>query len=559
MPLKDSAKPPRSSFVSAALRDVRVWHVAILVAVTAAVYGRTLFYDFVYDDFTIILENPWIRSFSHLGEVFTSSVSGFTDKSLIPNYYRPLIYVYYGLAYQLSGTSPLGYHLLNVVAHALVSIAVYALVRALPGTPGEREDGTLSVPLIAALLFAVHPIHSEAVDFIGACTELLFALFFTLSFVAYVRAAKVMSAAYAVSLACFLASALFKEPGITLPLVVVLYDLGFRREALWKPSTLARWLPYAAVGAIYFALRYQALGGLVPFKRHGELGVYRHLLNALALFSQYLQKLVVPTGQTIFHPFVPVTSILDPSCLIGAAVAIAFASAMYWGYRRQRQVYLGLVLIAVPLLPALYVSGVGESAFADRYVYLPSVGFTLLLALGARRLASTNVSARRLVAAAVVAITLVYSYATFQRNEVWRTDLTLWADAAEKAPDRQLPFKALGDYYLRVRNLDQAIELYRLALTKGPSEVNLLDALGIACAYKGDNAAAERSFREASALVPNDPRQYHNLGLVYARQRRYDDAIAAFTTALQLKPDYERAASSLRTVRQEKLMAGGRK
>lgn len=536
-------------------RYATAWQVAVIAIVSWTLYLPILHAEFVYDDFVIVLENRWIRSFDHLGEIFTSSVSGFTDESLIPNYYRPLIYVVYAMAYRAFGTEPFGYHLLNVLFNVLAGIAVYLVVRAVLHATSEGRRFASWVPFLAALLFAAHPIHTEAVDFIGANTELLFALFLLLSLWLYARPGA-GALAIALSSACYLASALIKETGLTLPILLVLLDLAVRREPFWSLRHLARLAPYGFATLVYFALRLNALGGLVPYQRHEGLGPLGHALNVFPLFAQYLGKLLVPAGMTIFYPFHPVRSALAPSFLVGLLVAVVFAAAWWWSWRHHlATVNVALSLVAAPLLPVLYVSGVGESAFADRYLYVPSVGFALLAALGASWSWSRQQSALRLVTvSATAAAVALYGVGTVRRHDAWQTDLALWSDAAAKAPGAQRPVAAIAEYHYRAQRWPDAIAWYEKALENGPAAPGLLTNLGIAYARQRRYADAERCFEQALAIHPSDHRLQYDLGLVCASQRRFDEAIARFETALRMRPDYEKAASSLRFVQQQRAM-----
>jgi tetratricopeptide (TPR) repeat protein len=148
------------------------------------------------------------------------------------------------------------------------------------------------------------------------------------------------------------------------------------------------------------------------------------------------------------------------------------------------------------------------------------------------------------MAAFLLVVTGAYSLATVSRNSVWQNDLTLWTDAARKAPEHPRPYSSIGDHYVRVRQLDEAIEVYRFALGKSPADVGLLNKLGIAHANKGQLEEARTFFLKAARLVPDDPKQHFNLGQVYASLKRYDESIEEFRTALRLRPDYERAAKA---------------
>jgi len=578
--------------------------IATVAAVSFAVYFNTLYNGFVYDDNSQVLRNPWIRDVKHLPEMFYGSVWAFQATALTSNYYRPIMHAINLVSFHLFGLAPWGFHLVNVLFHVGNTVLVYLLTARLFGgseeDPEKHDGGRMwvsSPPFLAALLFAAHPIHTEAVAWVGAVTDLSFTFFYLLAF--YLR---LMSGADTgkylplLSVTSFAAALLCKEPAATLPFILIAYDVRSRRAigpARGKPGIpvpspvkpepmgyyLKRHAPYLAVLAIFLVARTSVLKGFAPVKSHGELDAYRYVINVFPLFAQHMGKLILPVDLNAFHVLHPIRSLLEVRGIVGVGVAAAFAAATVFAYRRNRIAFLGLVLAAAPLLPALYIPALGEAAFAERYLYLPSVGFVVLLA--ASFAWSREKMPRYGLAITLFAISLagLYSFQAVKRNPVWKDDLTLFSDTVRKSPDGELPNGMLGVALMGAGRFDEAIEQFRRTLGLNPNSANAHYNLGLTFMKKGQPAEAVPEFEKALALTPNDsdarrylgrsyaqlgmtgkaeeqfrilassksasPEVLLDLGVMLRQQGRTDDAIENYRKALAMDPGYAEAYFNL--------------
>ena len=141
-------------------------------------YGNTLLNNFVYDDSFQVVENPYVHSFRYLKEIFTTTVWSFQGAQGFTNYYRPLMTFGYLLSYQIAGAIPFSFHLANIILHGIVVWLMFYVLRRFSG---ER------VALVAAGLFALHPIHTESVAWIAAVTDLELSVFYLATFLLYLR------------------------------------------------------------------------------------------------------------------------------------------------------------------------------------------------------------------------------------------------------------------------------------------------------------------------------------------------------------------------------------
>ena len=247
---------------------------AAFALLAIALHGNLLGKGFVSDDLSQVLNNPYIRSPSFLGQIFSSHVWSFRGPEERSNYYRPMMHLLYMACYGLFGLEPAGFHAASLLFHAGCSLPVLYLGRAL---------GAAWCALLAALLFAAHPVHTEAIAWIAAVTELSYAFFFLWSVYLYVRGRPVWSAAAA------LPALLAKETALMLLPLLVVYEHWFR-----KPGGRRAYLYQLVPLAIYLALRIRALGGLVMVANPFSESLSSHVYSTVYLTGIYLGRLVAP-------------------------------------------------------------------------------------------------------------------------------------------------------------------------------------------------------------------------------------------------------------------------
>jgi hypothetical protein len=410
---------------------------AAAVAVAAAAfltYANTLGHGFVFDDIPNIVQNRWIRSPRHLPEIFSTHVAGL-DLEFSTSYYRPMMHVLYLAVYAVAGLRPFAFHLVNVLLHVLVSLLAFLAARSLIerlGPPARDAARSSSrVPLLTALLFATHPVHSEAVAWLAGITDLSFSVFGMLSVVTYLQAWRPRGSVAAA--AWLLLACLSKEPALAIVLLLTTIELlHLVTRGGSVTGSAARMAPLAAAVAVYLALRWAALGGFAPSYGRHRYEASVSLLAAVQLFGQYIRKLVVPAPLNAWHVFQPPESLVDPGVLMGLAAGSSVL-ATAWLAMRQPLPLAGLAWTVAPLLPVLYAPVLGEGVFAERYLYFPSFGFTLLLASG-----WTALTARlRASGRAVLVILLVVVATTVSERSgatsAWRDHLSLWSDTVRVA------------------------------------------------------------------------------------------------------------------------------
>ncbi len=557
----DAATAPGMSAVST---KTVLLYAAIIVVVSAAVYFNTLYNGFVYDDTVQVVQNPWIRDLRHLPDIFSGNAYGFR-KELTGNYYRPVMNLIYMFNFHVFGLAPWGFHLVNIIFHSGVSMMVYLLMLEFLGKPGARNafpsapagEGDAKrravalVSLIIALLFAVHPIHTEAVAWIAGVTEVSFAFFYLLSLYLYIRATAdgpFKARSYLLSVFLFFPAVLCKETALTLPLMLAAYDYFLKEMRGPLSGYFKRYLSYLLVAGLYFVLRFNALGGFAPHKEHADLGVYRMIINIMALFSQYLEKLVLPVHLNAFYVFHPISSAFETSGILALLITGLFVAFGLLAGRKNGLVSFSLLFIVVPLLPVFYIPGLGQNTFTERYLYLPSVGFAILSALLLRRAIPAGRNGNLILAAATVIVLGLYSAGTINRNAVWRDDHTLFADTVAKSPDGAIPHFGLGFALMNEGRWDEAENQFGIALALDPGDELAHYNLGLVLMKKGMMDDAVMQFETALKISPWHAEAHNNLGTAYFAMGYKTQAFEHFEAATRLEPDNAEAYNNLGTL-----------
>ena len=504
-------------------------------------YLNALGGSFVYDDQQQILDNPYVHSFRYVGKIFGSTVWTFQGAQGLSNYYRPLMTLAYLFCYALYGPIPFGFHLHNLVLHAAVVLLLFAVTRRL-----FRD--TLPA-MLAAGLFALHPIHTESVAWIAGVTDLELSFFFLLTFLLYLRLGdRPTSALNAVAfLPAYALALLSKEQALMLPFLAAGYEHLYRPERDVTPLRVKLWnyLPLFAMAAIYAAFRALFLGGFAPSVSRPELSWGTVVLSALALAGQYLRKLLWPMQLSAFYVFHESQRLTDPQVLAGIAGLLVCAALFAWLWRRDRIPSFGLLWMGVTLAPVLNARWMPAGVFGERYLYLPSAGFCWILGWAVAKLWRAGATERNLVShrilqqavpAAVAILAVLYGVRTVERNRDWRSDEVLYRRTLEQQPTAQIIRTNLGTVYFDHGDLAGAEREWTASLGPARPYASTLNNLGVLRSQQKRYDEAISYFQQAMSERPNYMSPHKNLAKTYADMGRDRDAEREYRTAIALAP-----------------------
>ena len=529
--------------------SLQKWHDAygVIPAVLALLTSvNTLWNGFAFDDTQQILRNEFIKRFDNLPVVFTNSVWSFNPDSLlaasVDSYYRPLFMTLFTINYSVFGTVAWGWHLVNVLIHAAVTLMVFFVLRELT----ERK----TVAAIAAGFFVIHPAHAESVAWISGVTDPLMALFLLPAFYCYMRFRKSGRKTYmALSVALFLPALFSKETALAMPLVIAYLELFYFRDLtpLWRRVVRAATLVslFSAPTAIYFALRYIALGHkFLPTEARFSVGLV--LATIPVVIVRYLELMLIPIGYSLQHYVAPEDSVLSLSFLGPLALLVAMVVAV-WLVRSRVLAFAG-VWFFIWLLPPLAGLRSFEPQYfvQERYLYLPSIGICLALAMGVEWLAARrplNFSGVKVAAVAAASLLVIWSVVSIKQNRVWNDTLSLLRHSAATNPTSPQAHVTLStEYYIQGKR-QEAEEETRKALELEPSCLDAIINLSQFAYNAGQLDPAIEYLEQARDAVGEGPqrrgylaRVHHDLGMLYAEQKKPDLAESCLKQSVEILP-----------------------
>jgi protein O-mannosyl-transferase len=555
----------------------------LLGLITFVVYSGSLSFDFVWDDWPQIVNSPIIRSWSNLPRAFGSDLWYHVARHQV--YYRPLFVAWSMLNYTLFGLRTWGWHLGAVLLHLGAVAAVFWLSRRL-----GLEYWTAT---LVALIFALHPVHIEPVAWVSAASDTMVTMFAALAFAAFLSARdnkidgnsdqKKRMAWRIASMALLACALLTKEMAVVFSLLVGIYAWLNPPENKTSPGkrvigSMAEAAPYALVTLAYILLRKHALlhatGQFDP--THGMIDVARTLPLVLAI---YLRQLLVPVGMTALYYTPYVTNHIISTIFIRVALPTAVLCAVliglwYWNRREGNSIvaFAGLWLL-IGLAPALYLRNFGNGDFVrDRYMYLPSIGFAILVALGLRRLPSIKQwSIQSVQVGAVILLCSGYVCASLAQQVYWGNDLLLLVRGQALYPGNPYTMAGLAKEYSQRGANDRAIALAEAVVREHPEygygplalaesyiragrfeegrvwleRVNPdyakseMGMAGVAALY-GQMGDYQRAFALCSEVLEKEPNLYsalYNCGNIHLVDGQYKEAEQLLARAVQLVPE----------------------
>ncbi|MFQ5801362.1 MAG: tetratricopeptide repeat protein [Candidatus Methylomirabilales bacterium] len=508
--------------------------VLLLGLLAGTLYLNGLGNGFLIDDLDIVTTVTQEGRATPLS-IFTS---GEQIRTLPLPYYRPLTNLSYLLDRRLWGEKALGFHLTNLLLHLLTTLLVFRVGLKIAGLPLAAWGG--------ALLFAAHPIHTESVSMVQGRTDLLATLFYVGAFLLFhryrmqgegPRALRL----YGLSLASFFLALLSKEMAITLPLVIALHGFTHPPRPARNLWPLLWTLPYLGVLALYLGLRLSLLGIQQPLPDWALLAfpspstLVLRLLQVPILLVTYLRLLLWPYPLRFYRIVSTPEGPTDPAFLLPFLLVLLLlgGTALFWRRWGREAFWIGWIFLT--LLPVLGLIPIPAYVMAERYLYLPSVGYTMLWALLLERLLRGPHPGRPLIitGAGLTLLLIAFAFLTVKRNTEWGDQLRIYQAMAQEAPDNSAIQNNLGVEYLRRERLEEAILRFQRAMALNPQNVSAYYNLGLAYARRGEMEAAEKAYRRALRLDPSHLKARWNLAALLEKAGRWRAAEREYLLGLK--------------------------
>ena len=532
----------------------------ILIAGAAAVvYTPSMRAPFILDDTAKIVLNPDIKNMSEISSKLVYPYSKEHPSFRRNNPSRPLTFLTYAVNYRFSKLNPRGYHIFNVILHILCSWLVFLLAAKIFPRQGD-SDGFI-FPLLAGLIFAVHPAMTFSVSYTYNRSDVLAALFYLLAVIFYAEAAH-GGKKYAVpaSIICFIFSLASKETGVTLPLAVLAYDFIFLCDFDFKKIRERKkiHMAYWAVLAVYLAARLLYLGGLGDMEASSTWSGYKYFLVQPGVVLRYIRMFLIPSGFSIDHAIGQAALIDKHTIFSFAAIAVIFLfiflTIFFAG--KFKSAYSGITAFAgiwffAALAPASSFFPTA-SPMSENRLYLSGIGFCLAYAAMYHALYFSKYSkfaAFRKGLPAIICLNVFFlGVITYSRNVMYESPLALWKEAAEMYPRNERAHNNLGAEYLGECEYESAIGEFEKSISIYPKNPDVYNNLGLAFYSAGNYGRAEAEFEKAARLDGNNAEAVNNLGSVYFVRGDYKKAAENFEKSKKLDPRYLPARKNLASI-----------
>ncbi|NUO08169.1 MAG: tetratricopeptide repeat protein [Candidatus Brocadia sp.] len=608
-------------------------------------------HSFVYDDESTIIHNYFIRHWSNLFNLFTSKYFALSAELT----YRPVVTLSYFIDYTFWQLNPLGYHLTNMLLHATNGTLFFIFA--------FHVFKKRTTSLISALFFSSCPLFSEVVNAVGFREDLLAFLFLILAFIFYLKVDSISFQAkhgtfssfsrrteskgiravphlsppgeggergevirsqrvpleverlqkrrelryilyYSLSLICYFLSLFSKEMAITLPLLIVLYDIVFRdlsfkknlssssvpdrgvMPSYLKSKIIQHYLGFFLITIFYLVIRFFFLHN--PLESHTHYlhnSLFVNFLTMTHVLAYYVKLLFMPFKLNADYvvPFLP--SLVHISFWVSVLLFITIGIVTFRLRSQHKYVFFFILWFFVTLIPVMNIIPLGN-IMAERYLYIPGAGVSMIVAVLLSKMQNKHSTARYNQSVADISsrfqagdskgnyftpsaslpcedgdkgvVTWLWSscaivffilmgnaYLTLTRNNDWKDGLQLWSKTVRDSPNSFRAHINLGNAYEKMGFNTAAFEEYKRALSMNPNDADVYNNLGIY--YNKINLFNEavEYYKKCLAINPKHAKAHNNLGVVLTRQRRLDDAIQAFGRAVSINPLYPDAHNNL--------------
>ena len=505
---------------------------AIIIFLGLLIYGQTFQYDFVFDDHMFILYNPVIKDLSQVHLIWHSYPMT-----------RSLGFFSFALNYALGGFSPIGYHVFNLIVHFIAVGLVWALAGLLFRiTKISLVGASKELPFIIAVLFLVHPCQTQAVSYISQRFESMATIFYLGAMYSYLSArvsTQIGNRALLFGLSGLLTilGILTKEVVITVPAMMLASEwILFPKKTNPRPYiivSIAAILLYLLFTKLVYTDLSIFLRPAVSLSHDGDILTPSHyLLTQLRVFLTFLRLLVLPIHQNLDYDYPASTGLLQPPLTLLGAVGIIGIITLIFKLRRSYPLIsfgLAWVLItfSINLAPRANV-------IFEHKLYLISFGFFLAFVMTMNEL----IKDRKILMRVFACLIMVLSLVSFQRNKIWKDEISLWSDIVQKSPHKARGYINLALAYKAKGDLPQAMSAYDQAIEAEPDFADAYYNRGLEYYRQGDLVRAFADFNKVIAINPVYAEAYNNRGLVYFYRGDLGRALADDDKAIAINPGY---------------------
>jgi Tfp pilus assembly protein PilF len=499
-----------------------------LVAITWIVFAQTLGHDFVnFDDPVYVSENAQIRA----GLNWQNVLWAFTH--VHSHNWHPFTTLSHMLDCQLFGVKPGAHHFVSVLLHSASAVLLFILLQ-------RMTNGLLRSAFVAAI-FAIHPLHVESVAWVSERKDVLSGLFFMLTLLAYFQYTRKPNFwRYAVMTILFACGLLAKPMLVSLPFVLLLLDYWPLQRA---PSTergagrtivklIVEKIPLFLLSAgSAIATLIAQRGGIV---QTAQLPLTWRVANAASAYLIYIWQTIWPANLALIYPHPGRLPFWQTVC--ASALLILITVAVFILRKHRPYLVMGWLWYLIMLLPVIGLVQVGSQAHADRYTYLPQIGFCIAATWAIADLLRSFRYRRELFSIAAPIVVAVFAWRAWIQTSYWHDTERLWNRTFAMTKENDIAHFNMGEYLLKAHRFDEAITQFQIFLAHQPTDPNANFQIGSAFMEKGELDLAIRHFRRTLQLEPDNPEAETNLANVLLKAERVDEAVEHYRNVVRHDP-----------------------
>ncbi len=492
----------------------------IIILLPVVCFGKTIFFEFLnYDDQLFIVENAkLIGDFSNVSKVFAAGIWSFIHFVSSYDYYRPLLILSMMLDAQIGGTSPVIYHVSNLVYHIVACLLVFTLLIKL------RIEKKSS--LILTLLFVVHPIVTQAIAWIPGRNDTLLTVFILASFINFIKYLDSEKVFFLIlHFLFFFLGLLTKETAVLLPIICVLYSSFILQKRISSGHTLINVMMWILLSIIYFYLRAEAIG-----KTENEITfqmLFQTISYRLPVIVQYIGKIILPVNLSV-KPLQQDTGYLPGILAIIIIMILLFLSKE----KNYKRILFGLIWFILFLAPVLSLPKIFNDNIFEHRVYLPFIG--ILILLNESILFKNKFFAERNGLIISTIIIILFFFISFNHTKYFKTAFVFWQNAALNSPNDSEAQLNFSSQYFNMGDKKSAEIYIQKALTLNSEMKRANAGLGAIYADRGEFAKAEKYYKAEIKLGSHYIEDFKGLGGVLMNLKNDSDAILCFEKALLL-------------------------
>ena len=490
-----------------------------LAALVLVSYANSFGNGFVSDDVAGYLRNENIGKFS--------SVFGGSMHFSVANLFQ-------FIAFHIGGLHPFSFRIINILFHLGCVVLIYLLL---------SLSINKQIAVIAASIFAVHPILIESVSWISGGLYSMYAFFFLLSFLFYLFSESDKKY-FRYSIIFFILSIFSSEKALALFLVFALYEFSFGNlKYSWRKI-----IPFFSISFFLLLLYVFKIGSRVSsvesqtYQAGG--GMFNPLIQIPVAIGTYLKLIFWPAGLTLYQTEM---SFSQGQFILLVLITLAFLGAVIWSYRKNKNVFFWLVFFVITLLPTLTPFKISWIV-AERYVYLGTLGIIVCVAMLFDKFIKLNANSKMVGYFALVVIVASLSVRTIIRNKDWKSEDTLWIATAQVAPSGQQIHNNLGDVYARQGDLNRAVEEFKKAIEINPNYADAYHNLGNTYQQMGQFDLAVENYQKALSINPNLWQSYENMASISFDAGDLQAALGDIKKALEIDPQNPQLQNNLKVI-----------